>query len=95
MAVDRSKLLIWIDLLSRKKAVDALKAISTTAENFDWARANLLALAGEPIASTPVPVPPVVSLTPQQAFDKIIAEAPEGTVLNLGPGEFSVTISKS
>ena len=66
MAVDRKKLLIWIDLLSRKKAVDALKAISTTAENFDWARANLVALAGEPAT----PTPPATPLTTQQAYDQ-------------------------
>ena len=90
MAVDRSKLLIWIDLLSRKKAVDALKAISTTAENFDWARLNLIALASEPAT----PTPPATPLTIQQAFDKLIAEAKEGETINLGLNEFTVTITK-
>jgi len=87
MAVDRSKLLIWIDLLSRKKAVDALKAISTTAENFDWARANLVALAGEPVAPTP-------TLTPQQHVDAAIAAAKDGDIINFGAGDFSATIKK-
>ena len=59
----------------------------------DWTWA--IGYTAEAFALLKPTVPPVVSLTPQQTFDKIIAEAPEGTVLNLGPGEFSVTISKS
>lgn len=89
MAVDRSKLLIWIDLLSRKKAVDALKAISTTAENFDWARANLVAMASEPV--TPAPTP---NLTPQQHVDAAIAAAKDGDIINFGAGDFSAIIKK-
>lgn len=85
MPVDRSKLPIWLDLLTRKKVVDALKKISTTNENFDWARENLVEMAREPS-------PP--KLTTQQAYDQMIENAKEGETVNLGKGEFSVTISK-
>lgn len=62
---------------------DWLWAIGYAAEAFDMLT-----------PTAPGPIPPVVQLTTQAAYDKLIADAKDGEVLNLGKGEFSVTITK-
>lgn len=87
-----------IDLAKRGDALHALNnpaKYPPTSPTWKWMVGYVTEALGLLQPTAPTPVPPVVNLTPQQAFDKIIAEAPEGTVLNLGNGAFSVTISKT
>lgn len=103
MPVDPIKAGNAADLLKRQPAVDAMKAISTATENYDWARdygvQALTQLAGtsppDPTPIPPDPTPPaigVIKIANDVEFDAAINKAVGGETLLLAPGNYSVNL---
>lgn len=86
-----------IDLAKRPHVLTVLKnptKYPVGSKDRDWAIAYTTEAFALLTPTAPTPIPPVVNLTTQQAFDKVIAEAKDGETINLGNGDFAVTITK-